>query len=69
MPSTTRAYAKVSGRIQRHRPHPDAFRKYLLEQLRPLMDDFTVQVQVGRANRTSPIPTWSSRAMSWPAPG
>lgn len=58
VPSTTRAYAKVQvpGEYSVTVTHPDAFRKYLLEQLRPLMDDFTVQVQVGPSQQDIPYP-------------
>ncbi|MEW3689704.1 UNVERIFIED_CONTAM: AMP nucleosidase [Pseudomonas aeruginosa] len=58
VPSTTRAYTKVQvpGEYSVTVTHPDAFRKYLLEQLRPLMDDFTVQVQVGPSQQDIPYP-------------
>ena len=35
---------------------PAAFRKYLLEQLRPLMNDFTLRVEVGRSQQNIPYP-------------
>ncbi len=58
VPATTRAYAKVQG------PgvycvtvtQPAAFRGYLLDQLRPLMHDFTVQVEVGPSQQNIPYP-------------
>jgi hypothetical protein len=36
--------------------HPAAFRKYLLEQLHPLMNDFTVRVEVGVSQQNIPYP-------------
>ncbi|MQT72398.1 AMP nucleosidase, partial [Pseudomonas sp. FSL R10-0071] len=49
VPTTTRAYAKVQlpGTYSVTVTHPAAFRHYLLEQLVPLMRDFTVVVEVG----------------------
>ncbi|WP_271104970.1 AMP nucleosidase [Pseudomonas tohonis] len=58
VPSTVRAYAKmqVPGTYSVTVTHPAAFRKYLLEQLRPLMSDFTVQVEVGVSQQNIPYP-------------
>ena len=36
--------------------HPAAFRNYLLEQLVPLMRDFTVEVEVGVSEQNIPYP-------------
>ncbi|WP_447745541.1 AMP nucleosidase [Pseudomonas nicosulfuronedens] len=58
VPSTTRAYAKVQvpGTYAVTITQPKAFRKYLLEQLRPLMEDFTVRVEVGVSTQNIPYP-------------
>ncbi|GBL53755.1 AMP nucleosidase [Pseudomonas citronellolis] len=58
VPSTTRAYAKVQtpGTYAVTITHPAAFRKYLLEQLRPLMEDFTVRIEVGPSEQNIPYP-------------
>jgi len=58
VPSTTRAYAKVQvpGTYAVTITQPKAFRKYLLEQLRPLMEDFTVRVEVGVSAQNIPYP-------------
>ncbi|GLZ84163.1 AMP nucleosidase [Metapseudomonas resinovorans] len=58
VPSTTRAFAKIQvpGNYSVTVTHPDAFRTYLLEQLRPLMHDFTVQVEVGTSQQNIPYP-------------
>ena len=58
VPTTVRAYAKVQvpGTYSITVTHPTAFRKYLLEQLRPLMNDFTVRVEVGVSQQNSPYP-------------
>ena len=57
-PATVRAYAKVQvpGTYRVTVTHPAAFRKYLLEQLRPLMQDFTVRVEVGISQQNIPYP-------------
>ncbi|MBU2324730.1 MAG: AMP nucleosidase, partial [Gammaproteobacteria bacterium] len=57
-PTTVRAYAKVQvpGTYSVTVTHPAAFRKYLLEQLGPLMNDFTVQVEVGLSQQNIPYP-------------
>ena len=57
-PATVRAFAKVQvpGTYSVTVTHPAAFRKYLLEQLRPLMQDFTVQVEVGVSQQNIPYP-------------
>ncbi len=58
VPTTVRAYAKVQvpGTYSVTVTHPAAFRNYLLEQLRPLMSDFTVQVEVGVSQQNIPYP-------------
>ncbi len=58
VPQTTRAYAKVQlpGTYSVTVTHPAAFRKYLLEQLVPLMHDFTVTVEVGVSQQNIPYP-------------
>ena len=58
VPATVRAYAKVQvpGTYSVTVTHPAAFRKYLLEQLRPLMSDFTVRVEVGISQQNIPYP-------------
>lgn len=58
VPSTVRAYAKVQlpGTYRVSVTHPDAFRGYLLDQLRPLMADFTVTVEVGLSQQNIPYP-------------
>ncbi|HDZ56468.1 MAG TPA: AMP nucleosidase [Pseudomonas xinjiangensis] len=57
-PPTVRAYAKVqvSGVYSVTVTHPRAFRKYLLEQLRPLMRDFTLKIEVGISQQDIPYP-------------
>ena len=58
VPATTRAYAKVQlpGTYSVTVTHPSAFRGYLLEQLRPLMQDFAVTVEVGVSEQNIPYP-------------
>ncbi|TBU90912.1 AMP nucleosidase [Phytopseudomonas dryadis] len=58
VPTTVRAYAKVQvpGTYSITVTHPAAFRTYLLEQLRPLMADFTVTVEVGVSQQYIPYP-------------
>ncbi len=58
VPTITRAYAKVQlpGTYSATVTHPKAFRKYLLEQLVPLMRDFTVTVEVGVSEQNIPYP-------------
>jgi len=58
VPTTLRAYAKVQtpGTYSVTVTHPKAFRTYLLDQLRPLMNDFTVQVEVGTSQQNIPYP-------------
>ncbi|UTW06594.1 AMP nucleosidase [Pseudomonas benzenivorans] len=57
-PASVRAFAKVQipGTYSVTVTQPAAFRKYLLEQLRPLMQDFTVQVEVGISQQNIPYP-------------
>ena len=58
VPSSVRAYAKVQvpGTYAVTVTQPDAFRNYLLDQLRPLMSDFTVTVEVGPSQANIPYP-------------
>jgi len=58
VPSTVRAYARVQvpGTYSVTVTQPAAFRGYLLDQLRPLMRDFTVQVEVGVSQQNIPYP-------------
>ncbi|HCW94774.1 MAG TPA: AMP nucleosidase, partial [Pseudomonas sp.] len=58
VPASTRAYAKVQapGVYAVTVTQPAAFRNYLLDQLRPLMRDFNVQVEVGMSERNIPYP-------------
>ncbi|WP_442964460.1 AMP nucleosidase [Pseudomonas sp. KNUC1026] len=58
IPSTTRAYAKlqVPGTYSVTVTQPAAFRKYLLEQLRPLLRDFGVSLEVGPSDQNIPYP-------------
>src|SRR5690606_24145494 len=56
--SSTRAYAKVQvpGVYSVTITQPQAFRGYLLSQLRPLMSDFTLRVEVGISEQSIPYP-------------
>ena len=58
VPSSVRAYAKVQmpGVYSVTVTHPQAFRRYLLDQLGPLMEDFTLQVEVGLSQQNIPYP-------------
>ncbi len=58
VPSTVRAYAKVQspGTYSVTVTQPQAFRRYLLDQLGPLMADFTVKVEVGLSEQNIPYP-------------
>ncbi|MBX9755512.1 MAG: AMP nucleosidase [Pseudomonadaceae bacterium] len=58
VPSTTRAYAKVQnpGTYSVTVTYPEAFRGYLMDQLGPLMTDFTVTVEVGLSEQNIPYP-------------
>ncbi|UJJ30307.1 AMP nucleosidase [Halopseudomonas maritima] len=58
VPSSVRAYAKVQvpGTYAITVTQPEAFRSYLLDQLRPLMSDFTVTVEVGPSQANIPYP-------------
>ena len=57
-PNSVRAWAKVQvpGTYCITVTHPDAFRAYLLEQLRPLMTEFRVRVEVGVSQQAIPYP-------------
>ncbi len=58
VPSTVRAYAKVQtpGTYSVTVTQPQAFRRYLLDQLGPLMQDFTLLVEVGPSEQSIPYP-------------
>ena len=58
MPSSVRAYARVQlpGTYRASVTQPEAFRGYLLDQLRPLMEDFSVRVEVGLSDQNIPYP-------------
>ena len=58
VPTTIRAYAKVQlpGVYSVTVTQPQAFRGYLLDQLQPLMADFTVKVEVGPSCKNIPYP-------------
>ena len=58
VPSSVRAYAKVQvpGTYRATVTQPLAFRGYLLDQLRPLMEDFSVTVEVGFSQQNIPYP-------------
>ena len=58
VPSSVRAYAKVQvpGTYRSTVTQPEAFRGYLLDQLRPLMEDFSVTVEVGFSQQNIPYP-------------
>jgi AMP nucleosidase len=58
VPTSTRAYAKVQvpGTYSVTVTHPQAFREYLLDQLRPLMSEFSVVVEVGVSEQNIPYP-------------
>lgn len=58
VPASTRAYAKVQapGVYSITVTHPAAFRAYLLDQLKPLIQDFNVTVEVGMSDRNIPYP-------------
>ncbi|MDB5652206.1 MAG: nucleosidase, partial [Hyphomicrobiales bacterium] len=55
---TRRAFAKfpTAGLYRTTITHPEAFRKYLLEQLRPLVDEFGAQLDVGTSAQEIPYP-------------
>ena len=58
VPSTVRAYAKLQspGIYSVTVTQPQAFRRYLLAQLIPLMQDFTLKVEVGLSEQSIPYP-------------
>ena len=58
VPSTVRAYARVQvhGTYSVTVTHPEEFRGYLLDQLRPLMADFSVTIEVGLSQQNIPYP-------------
>ena len=71
VPSSVRAYAKVQvpGTYRATVTQPLAFRGYLLDQLRPLMEDFSVTVEVGFSQQNIPYPYVVDQVTSCPAPG
>jgi AMP nucleosidase len=58
VPSTTRAYGKVQvpGTYSVTVTYPNAFRTYLLDQLTPLMRDYSVRLEVGLSQQNIPYP-------------
>lgn len=58
LPSSRRAFAKFShaGVYSTSVTHPGAFRTYLLEQLRPLIEEFGATLEVGISNTEIPYP-------------
>jgi AMP nucleosidase len=58
VPTSPRAYAKfsVQGSYTTTVTQPDAFRAYLVEQLKPLMDEFDAKVEVGWSEQEIPYP-------------
>ena len=57
-PSSVRAWAKVQvpGTYSATITHPQAFRSYLLQQLRPLTTEFNVRLEVGVSQQAIPYP-------------
>jgi AMP nucleosidase len=57
-PRTSRAFARLSapGRYAVTVTRPDLFRPYLTEQLSLLLQDFAVEIEVGRSNQEIPFP-------------
>ncbi|GGJ97023.1 AMP nucleosidase [Pseudomonas matsuisoli] len=57
-PTTTRAYGKVQvpGTYSVTVTYPHAFRTYLLDQLRPLLSDYNVKLEVGLSQQNIPYP-------------
>ena len=58
MPFTRRAWARlpVPGAYATTVTQPAHFRPYLLEQLRPLVDEFGATIQVGPSEQEMPYP-------------
>lgn len=58
VPSNARAFAKFSvpGVYRTTVTHPEAFRAYLIEQLRPLMSEFDANVEIGPSAQEIPYP-------------
>jgi len=58
VPTSPRAYAKFSvpGVYTTTVTQPEAFRSYLIEQLRPLMSEFNAHVEVGLSAQEIPYP-------------
>lgn len=57
-PKTQRAYAKFQapGAYATTVTHPAEFRRYLLEQLRPLVSEYGARLEVGRSGQEIPYP-------------
>jgi AMP nucleosidase len=57
-PRIGRAYARIGqpGRYAMTVTRPDLFRDYLVEQLTLLMQDFAVEIEVGRSRQEMPFP-------------
>lgn len=57
-PRTQRAYAKFQGPgiYATTITHPTAFRRYLLEQLKPLVEEYGAQLEVTRSEQEIPYP-------------
>ncbi len=57
-PRTSRAYARIGapGHYAVTVTRPAMFRDYLIEQLSLLMDDFNVEIEVGRSRQEMPFP-------------
>ena len=58
VPTSARAFAKfaVPGVYTTTITQPSAFKNYLIEQLRPLMEDFEARVEVGVSTQDIPYP-------------
>jgi AMP nucleosidase len=65
-PRTRRAWAKlqVPGLYATTVAHPAAFRAYLLQQLRPLVEEFGATLEVGVSEREIPYPYVLDRAVA-----
>ena len=57
-PRIGRAYARIgqAGRYRMTVTRPDLFRDYLIEQLSLVMQDFKVEIEVGRSRQEMPFP-------------
>jgi AMP nucleosidase len=63
-PPTLRAFGKLqhTGVYQTTVTHPGAFRSYLLEQLEPLMSEYSVEIETGVSGQQIPYPYVIERA-------